>query len=141
LIIDADQKNKGGRMRFSLSLMLVLGLVFIACEQGEVPCATDLTVPARSFVGMLAKGDYVNVHAKFDAAMKDAMPVDQVEGAWQSLQSQVGAFVDIVGVRQVKEQGYNVVYVTCTFEKSQLDIKVVYNDKQEVSGLWFLPKQ
>jgi hypothetical protein len=44
-------------------------------------------------------------------------------------------------VRQVKEQGYNVVYVTCTFEKSQLDIKVVYNDKQEVSGLWFLPKQ
>jgi hypothetical protein len=73
--------------------------------------------------------------------MKDAMPVEQVEGAWQSLQSQVGVFVDIVGVRQVKEQGYNVVYVTCTFEKSQLDIKVVYNDKQEVSGLWFLPKQ
>lgn len=128
-------------MRFILSLMLMLAVVFVACEQAEVPRATDLTVPAREFVGMLSAGDYANVYAKFDAAMKDAMPVDQVEKAWQSLLSQVGKFVNIVGVRQVKEQGYDVVYVTCAFEKSQLDVKVVYNDKMEVSGLWFLPKQ
>ena len=141
LIKHAVQTDKGGKMRFSLCLVLVLGLGFIGCEQGEVPRATDLTVPARGFVGMLAEGDYAQVYAKFDAAMKDAMPVDQVESAWQSLQSQVGEFDSIAGVRQVKEQGYDVVYVTCAFEKSQLDIKVVYSDKQEVSGLWFLPKQ
>lgn len=128
-------------MKFSVSLMLVLCFIFVACEQGEVPCATDLTVPARAFVGMLAKGDYAHVYDKFDAAMKDAMPVEQIEGAWQSLESQVGEFENIAGVRQVKEQGYDVVYVTCAFEKGQLDVKVVYNDKMEVSGLWFLPKQ
>ena len=128
-------------MRFGVSMMLVLGFMFVACEQGEVPCATDLTVPARGFIGMLAKGDFAHVYGKFDAAMKDAMPVEQIEGAWQSLQSQVGEFRDIVGVRQVKEQGYDVVYVTCAFEKGELDVKVVYNDRMEVSGLWFLPKQ
>jgi hypothetical protein len=128
-------------MRFSVSLMLVLCFIFVACEQGETPGATDLTVPARGFIGMLAKGDYAHVYAKFDAAMKDAMPVEQIEGAWQSLESQVGEFLNIVGVRQVKEQGYDVVYVTCAFEKGHLDVKVVYNDKMEVSGLWFLPQQ
>jgi hypothetical protein len=46
----------------------------------------------------------------------------------------------MAGVSQKKEQGYDVVLVTCAFEKAELDVKVVYNNEQQVSGLWFVPK-
>ena len=89
---------------------------------------------------MLVRGDYADAFAQFDTPMKDAMPVDQIKAAWESLLAQAGEFQKVTGVRQAKEQGYDVVYVTCAFEKSELNVKVVYNDEKEISGLWFLPK-
>ena len=97
--------------------------------------------PVKAFVEMLARGDYADAFAQFDAPMKDAMPVDQIRTAWESLLAEVGGFQKIVAVRQAKEQGYDVVYATCAFAKSQLDVKVVFNEQKQVSGLWFLPKQ
>jgi hypothetical protein len=127
-------------MRLVMALIVMFSISFIACDQGQVADVPDFTVPAKGFVEMLAKGDYANAFAKFDTAMKDAMPADGIEAAWQSLLAQAGGFEKIVGVRQTKEQKYDVVYVTCAFERSQLDVKVVYNDNKEISGLWFLPK-
>jgi hypothetical protein len=122
-------------------MIVVVCVLFIACDQGQVAGAPDLTGPAKGFVDMLVKGDYEGAFAQFDATMKDAMPVEQIEAAWGSLLAKTGEFKKIAGVRQAKEQGYNVVYVTCGFEKARLDVKVVFNDKSEISGLWFLPKQ
>jgi hypothetical protein len=31
--------------------------------------------------------------------------------------------------------------VTCQFEKSVLDAKVVFNDKEQIAGLFFVPPQ
>ncbi len=122
------------------SLFAIFCFLFIACDQGQVAGAPDLTAPAKEFVGMLAQEDYAGAFAQFDATMRDAMPVEQVEAAWGSLLAKTGEFNKITGLRQAKEQGFDVVYVTCGFEKTQLDVKVVYNTKKEVSGLWFLPK-
>ena len=127
-------------MKCLVTLMVMLGILFIACDQEQSVSAPDLTGPAKDFVGMLAKADYADAFATFDETMKGAMPVDTLEQAWQSLLGKTGAFEKIVGVGQRKEQGYDVVLVTCQFENTQLDVKVVYNDKKEVSGLWFQPK-
>lgn len=127
-------------MRFVIALIVMWSVLFIACDQGQVTGVPDFTGQAKGFVEMLAKGDYASAFAEFDATMKGAMPEDAVSAAWESLLAQVGDFKGIIGVRQAKEQGYDVVYVTCGFEKSQLDVKVVFNDKKEVSGLWFQPK-
>ncbi len=118
----------------------MFAVVFVGCEQQQSVTAPDFTASGRQFVEMLARGEYASVFATFDAAMKDAMPVPQIELTWQSLLAKVGPFTEIVGVRQTKEQGYDVVYVTCSFERDQVDVKVVYNIKKEVSGLWFAPR-
>ena len=127
-------------MKFAVALIVMLGTLFVACDQEQTISAPDLTGPARDFVGMLAKGDYADAFAKFDETMKGAMPIETLEQAWQSLLAKTGPFEKIVGVGQKKEQGYDVVLVTCQFENTQLDVKVVYNDKKEISGLWFQPK-
>ena len=128
-------------MKWIMALIVMFTVSFIACDQEQVAGVPDFTGSAKGFVESLVKGDYAKAFAEFDGTMKDAMPVEQIEAAWQSLLAKVGDFKKITGVRQAKEQGYDVVYVTCEFEKSQLDVKVVYNDKKEVSGLWFTPKQ
>lgn len=127
-------------MRCFVTLMLMLGTLFVACDREQTISAPELTGPAKDFVGMLAKGDYASAVVKFDETMKGAMPVETLEQAWQSLLGKTGPFEKIVGVSQRKEQGYDVVLVTCDFENTQLDVKVVYNDKKEISGLWFQPK-
>ena len=40
-----------------------------------------------------------------------------------------------------KHAQFDIVIVTCEFEKRMIDIKVVFNRKKEVTGLWFLPAQ
>ena len=127
-------------MKFVLSGILMFVFVYVGCEQQQSVTAPDLTSSGRQFVEMLAGGDYAKVFETFDAAMKDAMPVGQIDAAWQSLVAKVGAFQEIAGVRQAKEQNFDVVYVTCSFEQAQVDVKVVYDSKKEVSGLWFAPR-
>ena len=127
-------------MRFAIALMVILAASFVACDQEQAISVQDLTGPAKDFVGMLAKGDYSGAVVKFDETMKGAMPEETLEQAWQSLLAKTGPFEKIVGVGQKKEQGYDVVLVTCQFENTQLDIKVVYNNEREISGLWFQPK-
>ena len=135
-----NDRKKGGSVKYAVGLIVLFCLMLLACDQGQVAGAPDLTAPAKDFVEMLARGDYDGTFEQFDATMRGAMPVEQIEAAWGSLLAKTGGFNKIAGVRQAKEQGFDVVYVTCGFEKAQLDVKVVYNDKKEVSGLWFLPK-
>lgn len=128
-------------MRYFVALLAVLLVVpFISCEQEQTAGAPDLTAPAKDFVGLLAKGDYASAVAKFDDTMKGVMPEVELEDAWQSLLGKVGPFQKIVGVSQKKQEGYNIVRVTCAFEKAELDVKVVYDSQKQVSGLWFVPK-
>ena len=126
-------------MRLSIAFVVLLVACFLACDQGQQAGAPDVTGPGREFVEMLAGGNYAGVFATFDGTMKGAMPEDKIAEAWQSLEQQVGPFQKIAEVSQKKEQGYDVAYVTCDFEKAKVNVKVVYNANKEVSGLWFVP--
>lgn len=128
--------------------MKVLLLLLIACfaigsfgcgEKEETTRVSDLTPQAKEFVDLLVKEDYASAVKSFDNKMKEVMPEDKVQEAWQGLLAQTGPFKKQIGVRQSKEQGYDVVYVTCEFEKSSLDIKLVFDSAKKVSGLWFVP--
>jgi dienelactone hydrolase len=74
---------------------------------------------------------------EFDATMADAMPRGKLSEAWGMLRMQAGEFVEQARLRT--EGGmYETVFVTCAFERATLDIKVVFNGSEEISGLWFV---
>ncbi|NOR16623.1 DUF3887 domain-containing protein [candidate division WOR-3 bacterium] len=131
-------------MKSFIFLVLVVFLIgsLISCGEKEVvPKAGDFTSQAKGFVELFAKEDYSNAVKNFDNTMKGVMTPEKLKEAWQGLLVQAGSFKRQVGVRQTKEQGFDIVYVTCEFEKSRLDIKVVFNNAKEISGLWFVPSQ
>ncbi len=96
---------------------------------------------AQSFVELLGKGDFAAAKDRFDATMKSALPEEKLREVWRSLEGQAGAFKKQTATRITKQLGYDVVLVTCQFEKAMLDVKVVFAADGLVAGLFFVPSQ
>jgi len=97
-----------------------------------------LETMATGFVDLLVKGDYAKAVANFDATMTKVMPAEKLEEVWNSIIAQVGSFVEQLGVREEKTLQYDIVFVTCKFEKIALDVKVVFDSEKQITGLFFV---
>jgi hypothetical protein len=73
--------------------------------------------------------------------MKNALPAEKLQEVWNSLIAQSGPFVEQLGTRREKILQYDVIFVTCKFEKGVLDAKVVFDRKKQIAGLFFVPSQ
>ncbi len=124
----------------SIALGLV-GLLFLAAsgwsdQTGQPSAAVSI---AEKFVDRLAKEDFAGAVAPFDATMKHAMPEAKMRETWQTLAKQAGPFKQQLGTRTMQQVGFDIVFVTCEFERAILDIKVVFNSENQINGLWFVP--
>jgi dienelactone hydrolase len=115
------------------SLVAALALSAAAAE-GEAARKAS----AEALVAALAKGDFAAAGKDFDDAMKKALPEDKRKATWAALRKQVGPFKKQTGVRAEQGKKYLIVYVTCRFEKADLDVKVVF-DGAKITGLFFVP--
>lgn len=101
--------------------------------------ADDLSGRGSRFVELLAKQDFAGAESQFDDAMKRALPESKLTGLWQDLEKQFGPFQKQTGTRRQEQAGYHIVFVTCQFERVALDVKVVFDNSQQVAGLFYVP--
>jgi len=115
--------------------------VSAAPSAGQVtaPASAALTQQADRLVDLLAKGDYHAASQGFDPTMRAALPADKLKAAWEGLVAQSGPFQARVADRTAQEGGFEVVYVTCQFQRQRMAVKVVFDQSRQVSGLWFVP--
>lgn len=118
------------------SLLLVLLALAVSATAMQ---SADLSAQARNLVIAMATRQFDDVVAHFDSTMSAVLPAGKLSAAWESVIVQAGDFESIMGVRQEELRGYKVVYVTSKFAKSALDVKVVYDAKGQVTGLFFVP--
>jgi hypothetical protein len=102
---------------------------------------TSIETLAKDLVGALASGDSKKAVENFDGTMKNALPAEKLQEAWNSIIAQSGPFVEQAGTRREKILLYDVIFVTCKFERGVLDAKVVFDRKQQIAGLFFVPSQ
>ncbi|MDD5063526.1 MAG: DUF3887 domain-containing protein [Phycisphaerae bacterium] len=103
--------------------------------------STSIEILAKDLVSALSSGDCEKATENFDRIMKKTLTAEKLQQFWNSLIAQLGPFVEQAGTRRGKILRYDVIFVTCKFEKGPLDAKVVFNDKQQVAGLFFVPSQ
>lgn len=127
-------------------LLFLLGSVAAATAspalpaQAPAPAEDALTVKAREFLAAMEKGDFVLAARDFDATMLKALGPDKLETMWaRQLPAQLGAFKQQGPARREEQQGYEIVFVTCEFEKARIDARVVFNKDARIAGLQFAP--
>jgi len=125
----------------SLCLAASLSSIIAGCGGAETGDDDATIARAREIVRFIAAGDYAAAVETFDGTMQEAMPADQLEQAWDSLLGKAGPFQEISGVRISTAGGYETAFVTCRFENSSTDIKVVFDRDMKVAGLFFVPTQ
>jgi dienelactone hydrolase len=127
-------------MRLRTLPLLLAGLASAWCPAWAADDKdAELKAAARDFLTTLAKGDFEAATKNFDDTMKKALPADKLEATWKKVQEQVGAFKKQAGARTSKAGKYDVVLITCEFEKTALAAKVVFDDQRRVAGLFFVP--
>jgi dienelactone hydrolase len=105
------------------------------------PSSSGPALDGARFVELMAAGDFAAADARFDARMKSALPEEKLRDVWQTLQKQAGPFKARLQTRVEKQRGYDVVFVTCQFERATLDAKVVFDAAGQIAGLFFVPSR
>lgn len=95
--------------------------------------------PDNKLVELLVEQQFAAVAESFDETMKNELPAEKLEETWKSTIDRMGPFKRQVGTRTEKQSIHDTVFITCEFENGNLDIKVVYDDKKQVTGLSFVP--
>ncbi len=123
-------------------LTLLLLVLQIATAQTIRKNSTEpLLAKSKTLVTLMAQDQFDSATVNFDATMKQALPASKLKEVWRSLQLQGGTFRKILGTRTEAKGVYQIVYVVCQFEKMKLDAKVVFNEKGQIAGLFFLPSK
>lgn len=94
---------------------------------------------AHAVVDRLMKQDFAGVSAGFNAQMRAALTDDQLRAGWMATIQQVGAFRREAGTKVETSGAYQVVVITCEFERSPLDVRVVYDAAGLIAGLSMRP--
>ncbi|WP_339733881.1 alpha/beta fold hydrolase [uncultured Gimesia sp.] len=94
---------------------------------------------ARGFVNQMEQGEFEKAVQRFDTVMAKALPSDKLQAIWNGLVSQYGSLQRIGDTRTEDLKKYQIVFVTCQFERGKLDAKVVFTEQNEIAGLFFVP--
>lgn len=123
-----------------LSACLMTAAASFLPAQKAAPAEDALTVKAREFLTALEKGDFILAARDFDETMLKVSGPDKLEALWtKQLPPQLGAFKKQAAARRDQFQGYEIVLVTCEFEKATLDTRVVFDKTGKVAGFGFVP--
>lgn len=101
----------------------------------------ELVDKALGLVQLMAEGSFAEAALSFDETMAAALPPDKLAEVWRTLEQQTGSFVEPSGVRMEASGGYRAMIVTGLFGEAKIDIRVVFDDRQRVAGLFFKPAE
>jgi len=117
---------------FSVLVILCLH-AFYSFGQGET------VAKAKNFLGLLAQGDFENAAVMFNTTLKEQMPADRLGQVWNSIEMQAGKYQGSTEVFTEKQRDFDVVIQTCAFEKTSLDLRLVFDAELKIAGIFFTP--
>ncbi len=94
---------------------------------------------AQQIVTQIAQGDFAAVEQRLSDRIKPFVPIGTIRATWQGLEQQYGAFQEQGKTSAVQTPQGLVQVVTCTFERTRLDVNIVLNDAGEIVGLTVTP--
>ena len=126
---------------FTISMMIVASLMgAVLCQSAFADeSANKARIElAKKFVNQMTRGEFVKAVKPFDKVMTKALPAEKLKAIWGGLISQYGPLQQIEKTRTEALKQYQVVFVTCQFERGKLDAKLVFTAENTIAGLFFV---
>ena len=101
--------------------------------------AQDFEALAKDVAQEMVARQYDKVEARFDARMASAVPLEKLQSGWETTLGQVGPFKAVTSATSAEQQGYHVVVLTCAFEKSPLNLRLVFDKDSKIAGFTITP--
>jgi len=101
----------------------------------------NLKLLAQAFIGQLLQGDFTGAVSKFDDTMKTVFDEDKLQESWQNVIAEAGTLLQMTPTRTTETEGYKIVVIRCNFQRSDIDVQVVFNEQGQISGLNYVPVQ
>ena len=125
-------------------LAVILTVCTLSCNSKPEPSSRSeiLELSAKTFVATLAKEDYTAAEKDFAAELKSRLPPEKLKEIWKAVVSQAGAFQEQLDPQTAKSLEQNVVYdilvIPCRFERSTLNLRLAFNDQNQIAGMFFV---
>lgn len=126
------------RATWVLTIAICASLLLGCAEEREAPKTGEMRAEAERLVSCLAREDFAAAAKNFCPVMRKSLPPQKLAEGWRSTLATTGAFKRQVGLRTTKLKQLDAVFVTCQFVMGRRDIKVVFDRKGQVTGLWFV---
>ncbi|MCE5214575.1 MAG: DUF3887 domain-containing protein [Methanobacterium sp.] len=94
---------------------------------------------AQNFVLLLIKADFTSATSNFDDQMKAALTISKLQESWLNLVLDAGSLLQVEIEKTIEMENYRIVVVRCQFQRNIIDVQVVFNENEQISGLNFTP--
>lgn len=118
--------------------ILLVAITLIAASDDTAAKRLEM---ARTLAAQVAAGEFEKAVEPFDETMKRALPAEKLKEVWDSLIKQHGQLKQAAKTRTERIGRYEVVYVTCEFQRGTLDTKVVFTSGNRITGLFFVSSE
>ena len=125
-------------MKYTVALLWTFSLMSTCLSQSSEEEQKRVEITSQ-IAKQFESGDYELIREKFDANMRAALSADQLKEVWEQLLSQLGEYEERGVVTTSKIQQYEVVYMELKFRLAPFKLKVVFNEAEEVAGLFLIP--
>jgi uncharacterized protein len=106
----------------------------------QTPVLSDPLTHARSVLSLLRQDRSADVANEFNAQMAAAVPPATLSQVWPRLQTQAGAFKSELDHQIANTRDGTAVTIGLQFERATLNIVVVFQPDNKISGLQFVPR-
>ena len=116
--------------------ILLMGLLTAAATQAPSQPAARFRQIAERVVQAFNRRDYAALRSDFSKGMLKAFPEEKAKAFFDGLLNELG---EIRRLGQVRFNPPNQAVIPAYFERGILDIKLVLDGSDQITGLWFLP--
>jgi hypothetical protein len=136
---DKAPKGEGGSDRPAASAE---GSAAPPQASAAAPGGVEQVTLAKQIVTWLDEGQHAKVRALFDEAMEKALPNDQaLSQSWAGVETQFGQLKQQLGATVQAHPPYTIVLVTCVFQVSPMDVRIVFDKEGLLAGFQVVATQ
>ena len=119
--------------------LLFLAMLVFLVSSFAAHGTEDLKATAHDLVNQLFDGDAAVILARATPQVRQALSKAQLKTAVESVRTMAGSFRSQVSTRQEQVQGFDVVIVTCAFEKAMVDVQFAFDANGRIAGFFMRP--